>query len=326
MINLAPTTTQDVIAPGSGPTRGPRQLPIPMQPAAAALAASPAALLKALDMVSDAVFLLDRQHRIVDANASAARRSGYGRRQLRRMRFADVVLAGADGHLSAGLERVLRGEAADERLPALLRSKDGVSQGVCVRLDFVRDGDELLLVALVEAERDECDVDNAAPGASRDYLTDLPTRAELARRLERAERRARRHSAGFAVLFIDADGLKAVNDVHGHRAGDAVLQLLGRRLRACMRPRDFVARYGGDEFVAVIEDVRSAGEVARIARRIRSELKLNVEEDGLKLRISASVGVAVGGAGSSGQELLDKADRAMYRAKRRRAENASRLG
>jgi diguanylate cyclase (GGDEF)-like protein/PAS domain S-box-containing protein len=272
-------------------------------------------------MVGDAVVFVDRRGRIVDASAAAAASWGYGRDRLRHMRFDELLTDGADGRLCAELERVLRGESLEEALSAQLRTADGAQTAVRVRLDVAREGGERLLVALVQPESDAReDEPQTAHAASRDYLTRLPTRAALSRRLARAERRARQGSARFAVLFIDADGLKAVNDEHGHRAGDLVLQALGRRLRACMRPGDFVARWGGDEFVALIEDVRSASEVARIARRVRNELRVDVDASGSTLRATVSVGAAVGDGRASAQAVLDEADRAMYDAKRRRAE------
>ncbi len=137
-------------------------------------------------------------------------------------------------------------------------------------------------------------------------------------RLRRAERQARRQRTCFAVLFLDFDRFKEVNDRYGHRVGDAVLRAFAQRLNECVRPGDFIARYGGDEFVVLIEDVRVEDELQRMAERIRNESGVSLEIGGATLDISVSVGVAIGHAGSSAAALVDEADRAMYASKRAR--------
>jgi diguanylate cyclase (GGDEF)-like protein len=114
------------------------------------------------------------------------------------------------------------------------------------------------------------------------------------------------------VLFVDLDAFKRVNDVHGHAAGDAVLVELGGRLRTAVRPADTVARFGGDEFVVVCEQVDEAAALA-LAWRLEDAVRSPIAVGGAEHRLAASIGVAVGHAGS--ETLLAEADAAAYRAK-----------
>ncbi|WP_297912960.1 EAL domain-containing protein [Thiomonas sp.] len=151
--------------------------------------------------------------------------------------------------------------------------------------------------------------------ALHDALTKLPNRLHLERRLEQAMRESRRSARACAVLFIDLDGFKAVNDAFGHQAGDRLLSLIGQCLREAMRPGDTAARIGGDEFVVVAEGVRREDADA-LAARLGSALRQEFEVDGHRLRISASIGIALYPEdGRSAQDLISHADAAMYRAK-----------
>lgn len=150
-----------------------------------------------------------------------------------------------------------------------------------------------------------------ADGARRDPLTSLPNRTALAERLDEAL--AGREAP--AVLFIDLDDFKQVNDRHGHAAGDGLLKIIAARIARAVRPTDFVARVGGDEFVVVTP---SSGQdaLAAIATRVIDAVSAPCELDGLAVRVGASVGIAAGDRpGESSDRLIARADAAMYRAK-----------
>jgi len=154
--------------------------------------------------------------------------------------------------------------------------------------------------------------------ALHDPLTGLPNRALFLDRLQHALARARRPGTSLAVYFCDVDNFKDVNDSLGHDAGDELLIALPPRLREGLRAGDTVARFGGDEFVILCEELDSEGEAIRIAERISEAFALPLELDGRPHHLSVSVGVvfARGGAATA-TEVLRDADAAMYRAKGR---------
>jgi diguanylate cyclase (GGDEF)-like protein len=143
-------------------------------------------------------------------------------------------------------------------------------------------------------------------------------------RLETALARAERTGHGVAVLFSDIDHFKLVNDSLGHAVGDAVLQQLAARYRASARSVDTVARFGGDEFVVVCEDVEGIEHAIEIAQRLDAAVEEPMLVDRDQRIVTVSTGVALGRAGASPTGLLRDADAAMNLAKERRAGRASR--
>jgi diguanylate cyclase (GGDEF)-like protein/PAS domain S-box-containing protein len=151
--------------------------------------------------------------------------------------------------------------------------------------------------------------------ALHDPLTRLANRALCRDRLEHALAHAERSGSNAAVLYVDVDDFKRVNDLYGHSAGDAVLVALARRLAAAVRPADTVARLGGDEFVVVCENVDERVALG-LGWRVAAAVQEPLEVDGTQHRISASVGIALGsGAETDAESLVSNADSAAYRAK-----------
>jgi diguanylate cyclase (GGDEF)-like protein/PAS domain S-box-containing protein len=150
-----------------------------------------------------------------------------------------------------------------------------------------------------------------------DALTGLPNRNLLTDRLEHAlNRSVRAADVGVALLYLDLDRFKHVNDTHGHAGGDVVLVEVARRLQATVRPSDTVARFGGDEFVVCCEDIRQEAETVNMAERILVAMREPFRAGGLELRLSTSIGIALAtGPDGSASELLRAADTALYSAK-----------
>jgi diguanylate cyclase (GGDEF)-like protein/PAS domain S-box-containing protein len=154
--------------------------------------------------------------------------------------------------------------------------------------------------------------------AFHDDLTGLANRALFTDRLAHALAAAGRDPGQqVAVLFVDIDDFKTVNDGMGHSAGDELLRAVGERMRASLRPGDTVARLGGDEFAVLLERVPSASYAIQVAERMLELLMLPVDVAGLSLAVPASVGVTLAGPGSTVESLLQDADIAMYTAKSR---------
>ena len=153
--------------------------------------------------------------------------------------------------------------------------------------------------------------------ARHDVLTGLPNRSlfleQVGLTLARLRRRPDRR---FAVVFMDLDGFKQVNDTLGHAAGDALLLVVADRLTRCLRPQDTVARFGGDEFAMLLDESGSESEVATVAERIQAEIQHPIVIDGAAARVRASMGIAIAvSLFESAEELMLHADSAMYAAK-----------
>ena len=164
-------------------------------------------------------------------------------------------------------------------------------------------------------ERKELE-EKLAHQAFHDPLTDLPNRSLFLDRVDHALKRAKQRGDGVAVLFMDLDNFKVINDSLGHEVGDELLVAVAKRLSSCLRNADTAARLGGDEFVVLLEDIEDSKEATNVAVRIEEALRAPFWAGGHDLFITTSVGVALGGTGGErAGDLLRNADLAMYRAK-----------
>ena len=200
----------------------------------------------------------------------------------------------------------------------------GKTLGVAVLASrVVREPDERLLeaVRVIGSQAGQFVIRKQAEDALRfvathDALTKLPNRAMFGQRLEHAVNQAQRHGRRLALLFIDLDRFKAINDTLGHDAGDALLRDVARRLTETLRASDTVARLGGDEFVVLLEEISDPPFVGAVARKLLAVLSQPFTLAGGEHQISASIGASLYPEdGTEVQELLKNADTAMYRAK-----------
>jgi len=190
--------------------------------------------------------------------------------------------------------------------------------GVQGRVEVDATGEPARLIGtsqdITDRKRSEAEL---AHQALHDQLTGLPNRALLLDRLEQALHQARRARRLVAVLFLDLDRFKLVNDSRGHAAGDELLMAVAARLRSILRPLDSVARFGGDEFVMVCHDVAAVDDVLHLAGRVTDALGRPFPLSGDSMFLGVSIGIAVSDGTATAAELLRDADAAMYRAKDR---------
>jgi len=202
-----------------------------------------------------------------------------------------------------------------------VRNADGDWRWLLVRGTAQRDekGTAVRVAGLMsDITRHRTLVERMAHDARHDGLTSLPNRTLFLDLLRHSFGRTRRHEDyRFAVLFIDIDRFKMVNDAFGHEAGDHLLQQIGRRLESCLREGDTLARHGGDEFTMWLDDVRGSTDAVRVADRVHEVMREPFElAEGQRVQSSASIGVAVGSSQyQKAEDVLRDADVAMYRAK-----------
>jgi diguanylate cyclase (GGDEF)-like protein/PAS domain S-box-containing protein len=271
-----------------------------------------------LSGLQEGVLVVDTDTRVVVVNQAAGELFGVTAEELmdRPLSGIPVDLLDDRGHLIAAdglpLTRALNGEEVTGQIVRVVR-RDGSLLWVEVHANPLHDADGKLYGAVASyddvtarVERDR----RVRQEADTDALTGLANRRALERTLEAALGRAGARGRSVGVVMLDLDGFKAINDTHGHAEGDRALREVAARLRRCVRERDLVARFGGDEFVVVLTDLGGRSEVVQDSvERIREVL---AEPFG-KMRLNAAIGVATFPAdGGSGADLLAHADRAMY--------------
>ena len=276
--------------------------------AEAALRASEAHHRAIVDTAFDAIVTVDADGRLVSLNRGAERIFGYPASAVVGQPLALLLPAAPD------LGAVC---APDRTCEVAGRRRDGTPVPLEFSVTEIRPAPGPLFAAILRDVTERRDFETRlAHQAFHDALTGLPNRALFLDRLGHALARSDRHRRAVAVLFLDLDRFKVVNDSLGHEAGDRLLVATASRLRACLRPSDTLARFGGDEFTVLLEDIGGARDAAAVAERITAALGGAMTIGDQELVVTASIGIALGTAGSVVPgDLLRHADIALYRAK-----------
>ncbi len=273
-----------------------------------------------LHSVAEGIVTVGESDLIESANPAAERMFGYGPGKMAGHRFIELL----DGDPREDSKSTLSAYLAARSLATsghvtegTGRRRDGHSFAIEVSVSELRQNRQRLFTAILRdiSERKENE-ERVRRLAHHDQLTGLPNRNLLNDRMNHAIARVRRHGGRMAVLYIDLDRFKPVNDTLGHEAGDLVLQTVARRLLSCVRTSDTVARIGGDEFVVVTEEIHLPQDASLVAAKIIEALAEPIPVHDTICSIGASVGIAVfPDDGYSMDEVCKAADTAMYRVK-----------
>ncbi|WP_339501648.1 sensor domain-containing diguanylate cyclase [Pseudomonas silesiensis] len=272
-----------------------------------------------IHLMLDTVFVVDRNNQIVFVSDACEALLGYRADELTGSAITDYMHPDDLAVTRASIVRVMNGQSHFDFRNRYIRKDGGIvhilwaafwSEEVGARIGVARD-----VTALSQAE------EALRFLAHHDPLTELTNRSLFNERLDSALRTAYRHKSTLALLFLDINDFKGINDSHGHVVGDRVLCMIARRLEGCVCETDVVARMGGDEFTVLLTDLQSEDAACEKMEQIRAVMAepLGPEFGGIRMP-SCSIGVAIYPAdGEDADTLLSHADGDMYRMKRRRS-------
>ena len=272
----------------------------------------------AFECAGTAIVVADMDMRIVEANTAYAALTGIAPEQLVGT-LLPVAKPAAQATAAPGRPALVLQHGRGSRVQC--RHRGGHTRTLWMNLTAVTDaaGEVQCHVAtFTDVAALDAEMDKLRHWAQHDPLTDLSNRRLFDDQLARSIARAQRHAQYLALLFMDLDHFKWINDTLGHDAGDAVLQEVARRLRMAVRAEDLTARWGGDEFIVVLSDLTQPVDVEATVRQLQRAMSHPVEISGHQLKVSASIGVAgFPDDAANAEELIRLADQAMYQAKRR---------
>lgn len=272
-----------------------------------------------LEAIPDAVVVTDEHGHIVFVNRAAESMTGYELAELMGQaievlvpeKWRGIHVRHRRGFYAKGLPRLMGAGTKDFSL----RRKDGILIPVEISLGPVGADTVAVVRDVTERKRMEAALEHRA---LHDPLTDLANRSLFFDRLRQAIHAARRDHTHVALVMLDVDGFKVINDTRGHAAGDAVLKEVGSRLRLGLRATDSAARLGGDEFAWILPRVADRRAVEAMVRKRLSVAQEPVNVEGGEIEVALSAGIAMfPGDGDDADKLLRSADAAMYRVKRR---------
>jgi diguanylate cyclase (GGDEF)-like protein/PAS domain S-box-containing protein len=285
-----------------------------------------------LDSIGEAVLRTDAEGKVTYLNQIAEKATGWSREEAQGRPVAEVLRL-IDGASRAALDTALGGAAQEDETADSLASstncilvrRDGFEIDIESKTTLIHEHGESVsgaIVAFRDVSADRAKALELSHLAQHDALTDLPNRVLFNDRLEQAISLAERQGKQLAVMFVDLDHFKKINDSLGHDIGDKVLQSVAGRLQACIRRSDTISRIGGDEFVVLLSQVEHAEDAAISAQKALRALTAPLIIDGKSLDINVSIGVSTYPSdGQDAESLLNRADNALYEAKQRGRNN-----
>jgi diguanylate cyclase (GGDEF)-like protein/PAS domain S-box-containing protein len=282
-----------------------------------------------LDSIGDAVLSTDMQGNISYLNAVAEKMTGWSREAASGRPLGEVfrIIDGITRKSAPNpMDLAIKKNKTVALTPnCILIRRDGVESAIEDSAAPIHDRSGALAGAVIvfhDVSTSRAIVDEMKHLAEHDALTDLPNRMLLRDRIAQAIATARRNSTRVAVVFLDLDQFKHINDSLGHAIGDKLLQSVATRLISCVRSTDTVSRQGGDEFVVLLSEIKHAADAGNIARKVLTALTACHSIDGSDLHITASIGVSTYPEdGDDAEILLKNADTAMYQAKEKGRNN-----
>jgi diguanylate cyclase (GGDEF)-like protein/PAS domain S-box-containing protein len=271
------------------------------------------------------ILLADINGQIFEANLFAAELLDYRQEKLPGMRLADLVPGEDRVFLKETLERLIHGTESTSRSERRMIRQDGTEIWTNFHAVIQRGEDSDTAYVIVQIA-DITETKNSQKRMERlafyDTLTGLANRTLFHERLLHAIEHARRRNASAALMYLDLDQFKRVNDTLGHEAGDQLLKEVSQRLQDCVRKEDTVGRSGGDEFTILLYDITSPSDAGLVAEKILQRLREPINLSGQPLVVTTSIGITIIPAdGNAPNELMKNADLAMYRAKERGRNN-----
>lgn len=265
---------------------------------------------------NEMLLLLDEQGHIRYANRMTSERLGYGNAELLSMTLFQIDLPTTPERLQAVFEDCR--QAQKPPFERVYRCKDGSDIPVEITATVLQHRGEWLMYVAPRDIRERRQAEQAVRwAASHDGLTGLANRAQATRFLERALARAKTTQAGGALLFVDLDRFKPVNDLHGHEVGDRVLQAVAHRMQACVHDDELLARVGGDEFVLIMPRLTGgAGQAQERAAALIEAVSQPVKVGNIEVQLCGSIGISCfPGDGDTSSALIHAADMAMLQVK-----------
>ena len=281
------------------------------------------AVQKILSAIDSIIIITDEKGIIIEANRSACQLFGYSPEELTGSPVHLLLPPRHREQHADALEQFVRGPEThhrmDQRNSVLGYCKDGTLIELDAGIAKFHTGDQwILVITMRDITQHKHHEQELIRQSTHDALTGLPNRKLILERLNSALQRSLRSKLNVALLFIDLDGFKLINDNNGHETGDAVLKIIAGRLLDQLRPGDTVGRLSGDEFIVLCEQIEKPELIANLAMRINDALKKTIQYRELNLFTTASIGIIIGhGQQYSADEMIRSADTAMYEIKQR---------